>query len=199
MDTVGYRSYPSSICDPYVCVCVFWRRHAPHSTLGLYGVLGCTNSRRRKPYRMTCTCTLGPDFFCCISNLLTRLIGILFFWNFCFVISRRNCPSSFNSVFDFNFFFKQLLQLADIFFNSMGKTVEFVWSGERGVWAATHANKRAISSLFWWWLFIMKWEKRAPGAFFDFQRNYQNLSGVFFYQMARPLNNRNIFITEACH
>lgn len=103
MDTVGYRSYPSSICDPYVCVCVFWRRHAPHSTLGLYGVLGCTNSRRRKPYRMTCTCTLGPDFFCCISNLLTRLIGILFFWNFCFVISRRNCPSSFNSVFYLNF------------------------------------------------------------------------------------------------
>jgi hypothetical protein len=45
----------------------------------------------------------------------------------------------------------------------------------------------------------MKWEKRAPGAFFDFQRNYQNLSGVFFYQMARRLNNRNIFITEACH
>lgn len=26
---------------------------------------------------------------------------------------------------------------------------------------------------------------------FDFQRNYQNLSGVFFYQMARRLNNRN--------
>lgn len=115
-----------------MCVCVFWRRHAPHSTLGLYGVLGCTNSRRRKPYRMTCTCTLGPDFFCCISNLLTRLIRILFFLLLFCYFSRRNCLCSFNSVFEFYFFVKQLLQLADIFFNSMGKTVEFVWSGAKG-------------------------------------------------------------------
>lgn len=157
MDGYGWLSVVSIVDMWPVCVCVFSGDGTlPTRLLAFMGFWVALTAEDGSLIEWHVLAHLVLISF--VASPISWLVWLEFyFFNFCFVIFLGAIVSVHLIRFlNFTFLSNSCSSWQTSFLILWEKLLSLSEVGRRGVWAATHAYKRAISSLFWWWLFIMK-------------------------------------------